>query len=215
MLFTANFEALYELAPSRVAITLGAEHRLLYMNAALRAQFGDIEYKGLPVAQLLEVADERGEIVSYLDKVFQTGEQIVRRAVPMASRPSAAEHLECAYFDALYHPLVDADGSILGVFVEGHDVTARVELQSLRQKACDKGTAPPLPILTPRQRQLLSGLLRGLCNKQIAYKLGISERTAEMHRRALLRRLGVRTTAQLIAVVARQPELAATGKDAL
>lgn len=55
--------------------------------------------------------------------------------------------------------------------------------------------------LTPRQREILIEISRGKLNKQIAYELDLSERTIKMHRAALLRALGIRTTAEAIRVV--------------
>ena len=40
----------------------------------------------------------------------------------------------------------------------------------------------------------------GLLNKQIAYKLGIAEKTVKMHRALLLERLGVATSAEAIRI---------------
>lgn len=54
--------------------------------------------------------------------------------------------------------------------------------------------------LTPRQREVLRGILRGDSARRIARDLAISPRTVEAHRRALLQRLGVRTTAQAVRI---------------
>jgi PAS domain S-box-containing protein len=44
--------------------------------------------------------------------------------------------------------------------------------------------------LSPRERQVLEGLVRGEPHKRIAHKLGISVRTIELHRTRMLHRLG-------------------------
>lgn len=54
--------------------------------------------------------------------------------------------------------------------------------------------------LSKRQRQILEALAQGQLNKQIAYDLGVTERTIKMHRAALLRALGVRTLAEAIRI---------------
>jgi hypothetical protein len=54
--------------------------------------------------------------------------------------------------------------------------------------------------LSPRQRQVLEGMVRGLRNKQIAAQLGIDETTVKMHRRSMLSRVGAATTADAIRV---------------
>ena len=52
--------------------------------------------------------------------------------------------------------------------------------------------------LPDRQRQVLQAMANGLLNKQIAYELGIAEKTVKMHRALMLERLGVSTSAEAI-----------------
>jgi PAS domain S-box-containing protein len=52
--------------------------------------------------------------------------------------------------------------------------------------------------LSTRQREVLLQLAAGRLNKQIAYELGLSERTVKMHRAAVFAALGVRTSADAI-----------------
>jgi len=52
--------------------------------------------------------------------------------------------------------------------------------------------------LSPRQRAVLIAMAAGKLNKQIAYDLGLTERTIKMHRAAMFRALGVRTAADAV-----------------
>ena len=54
--------------------------------------------------------------------------------------------------------------------------------------------------LPPRQKEVLESMARGLLNKQIAWKMKISEKTVKMHRALLLERLGVATSAEAIRI---------------
>jgi len=54
--------------------------------------------------------------------------------------------------------------------------------------------------LSGRQREVLLQIAAGKLNKQIAYELGISERTVKMHRAAMFLALGVRTSADAIRI---------------
>lgn len=54
--------------------------------------------------------------------------------------------------------------------------------------------------LTPRQQQILHGLAAGKLNKQLAFELRLTERTIKMHRAALLKALGVHSTADAIRI---------------
>lgn len=55
--------------------------------------------------------------------------------------------------------------------------------------------------LSPREREVVAHLAQGLSSKEIARVLGLSPRTVEMHRGRLLHKLGVRSTAQLLALL--------------
>jgi FixJ family two-component response regulator len=52
--------------------------------------------------------------------------------------------------------------------------------------------------LTPREREVMAGVVRGLLNKQIANELGIAEITVKLHRSSLMRKLGVRRVPDLV-----------------
>jgi two-component system, LuxR family, response regulator FixJ len=52
--------------------------------------------------------------------------------------------------------------------------------------------------LSPRERQVLGGLVAGRSTKQMAHDLGISARTVEVHRARMLARLGTHSLAEAI-----------------
>jgi DNA-binding NarL/FixJ family response regulator len=56
---------------------------------------------------------------------------------------------------------------------------------------------PALEQLTGREREVLEGIARGRTNKEIAAELGISYRTVETHRESLMKKLQIRTVAEL------------------
>jgi two-component system, NarL family, nitrate/nitrite response regulator NarL len=77
------------------------------------------------------------------------------------------------------------------------EVTAQVAA-ALRGASIATGAGSVSPgTLTPRERQVLTGVARGLANKEIAAQLGISTRTVEAHRDSLGKKLGIRTAAGL------------------
>jgi DNA-binding NarL/FixJ family response regulator len=57
--------------------------------------------------------------------------------------------------------------------------------------------ATPLEQLSGREREVLEGIARGRTNKEIAAELGISYRTVETHRESLMKKLQIRTVAEL------------------
>jgi PAS domain S-box-containing protein len=94
-------------------------------------------------------------------------------------------------------PLFDEAGQVeyfLGsqVDVTGRGVVAEVK-KSMRAAARDI-----IARLSRRQHQILVEMAAGKLNKQIAWDLDLSERTIKMHRSAMFRALGVKTSADAI-----------------
>ena len=65
--------------------------------------------------------------------------------------------------------------------------------------AMNRQVATAGPALTDRQRQIVSLVAQGKTNAVIAAETGLSKRTIEAHRARLMRAVGVRNGAQLIA----------------
>jgi len=64
--------------------------------------------------------------------------------------------------------------------------------------------------ITAREADVLSLVVEGLANKEIAARLSVSPRTVEKHVEALLRKLDVRSRVQLVAVASGQVERLST-----
>jgi two-component system response regulator FixJ len=72
-----------------------------------------------------------------------------------------------------------------------HEVANRDQAQEAAVK---------LQALTPREREVLDGLAKGLPNKSIGYDLNISPRTVEIHRANLMTKLGVRSLSEALRI---------------
>lgn len=57
-----------------------------------------------------------------------------------------------------------------------------------------------LQVLTPREQEVLDGLAKGQPNKTIAYDLGISPRTVEIHRANLMEKLQVKSFSEALRI---------------
>jgi PAS domain S-box-containing protein len=94
-------------------------------------------------------------------------------------------------------PLFDAEGELawfLGSQVDlGQNAPSLFDHRRAR-------AAELVKTLPPRQLEVLGLVAKGLLNKQIAFELGIAEKTVKMHRSLLLERLGVATSADAIRI---------------
>ena len=68
-------------------------------------------------------------------------------------------------------------------------LAARCELETIRARAAT---------LSPRERQVFERVASGQANKSVALDLGVSERTVEIHRSRMMRKMGVRNLADLV-----------------
>jgi two-component system, LuxR family, response regulator FixJ len=76
---------------------------------------------------------------------------------------------------------------------------ARIEA-SADASAKAEEAAVVLAGLSPREREVLDGLAQGLPNKTIAYDLGISARTVEVHRANVMAKLGARSLSDALRI---------------
>jgi DNA-binding NarL/FixJ family response regulator len=64
--------------------------------------------------------------------------------------------------------------------------------------AADRNQANPIGSLSPAQLRVLKGLNKGLRNKEIAFELGLTEKTVKAYMSTLYRKLGVSSRAQAL-----------------
>lgn len=122
----------------------------------------------------------------------------IRRRQPMMVELTNYRKDGSAFRNAvMIAPIFDAAGDLeyfLGSQVEILDGAAHSESEQ-RRAVHDR-----IAGLTTRQRQILIQLADGKLNKQIAFDLDLSERTVKMHRAALFKALGVRSSAEAIRI---------------
>jgi two-component system response regulator FixJ len=86
------------------------------------------------------------------------------------------------------------------------ELLAAIQAALARPRTVDQArdaaeAAERLSVLSPRERAVLDALVAGHQNKIIAYELGISVRTVEVHRARMMHRLGVRQLAEAVRLV--------------
>ncbi len=94
-------------------------------------------------------------------------------------------------------PVFDDDGEV--AYFLGSQMDTGEDVQSPAAQRRARATAL-VAALSPRQRQILEEMAAGYRNKQIAWRLSLSEKTVKMHRALLLERLGAKTSADAIRI---------------
>jgi two-component system response regulator FixJ len=136
----------------------------------------------LPDMSGLEVQAQLHKLRNDLPVIVMTGQGDIHTAV-RAMKAGAADFLEKPYSDHALLKVIEA------AFAKENRVDRSSEIEDAVRR---------LAILTPRERDVLDGLLAGRPNKLIAYHLGISVRTVEVHRARMMERLGMRQLAGAI-----------------
>ena len=137
----------------------------------------------MPEMDGLEVQQALGKRGIAFPVVVMTGHGDISVAV-RAMKAGAVDFLEKPFEKA----------ALLASLEEGFARLRRAEARSDRQRAAEVSIAA----LTPREREVLEGLAQGLPNKSIAYDLGISPRTVEIHRANLMDKLAVRSLSEAL-----------------
>ena len=130
--------------------------------------------------ELQRALAERG---TPLPIVFLTGRGDIR---------TCAEAMKDGAVDFLTKP-VD-DGDLLAAVARALDIAAALR----QERAARARSENTLAVLTARERQVLAQIVAGRLNKQIAADLGTGEKTIKFHRGNLMRKLGVRSVAELV-----------------
>ena len=142
----------------------------------------DIRMPGMDGLEVQQALKDKGVI---LPVIIMTGHGDVALAVK-AMKAGAIDFIEKPFEKALLLGAIEQGLKRLRDVETGHDLA---EEAVVRLKA-----------LTPRERDVLDGLVRGLPNKTIAYDLGISPRTVEIHRANLMTKLNVRSLSEVLRI---------------
>ncbi|MDM0048858.1 response regulator transcription factor [Variovorax sp. J22R115] len=136
----------------------------------------------MPGVDGLELQRALSRTCNPMPLVFLTGHGDIASSV-RAMRGGAEDFLEKR---APKEELLDA---VRRALLRGeHERDARAHQDRLRKR---------FAALSVREREVLSHVLRGRLNKQIAGDLGINERTVKLHRAAIMSKCGVHSTVEL------------------
>ena len=170
--------------------TAGLEVRVYESAAALLENFdtaqsgcvvSDVRMPGMDGIQLLRHLRKKGVT---LPVIIMTGHADVALAVG-AMKAGAVDFIEKPFSDDVLLAAIAAALKQQGN--PGQSVS-----EAVMQVRSRLGTR------SEREKQVLEGLLAGLPNKTIAYDLGISPRTVEVHRASVMKKLNATSLSQLV-----------------
>ena len=140
----------------------------------------DVRLPGLSGLDLQREMVERG---IHIPVIFITGHGDIPMSV-QAMKAGAVEFLTKPFRD---QDLLDAVRA--GIQLDRQERKERAELAELRDG---------LRQLTPREREVMSLVVAGLLNKQIALRLGTSEKTIKIHRSHVMQKMRADSLADLV-----------------
>ncbi|HXV40433.1 MAG TPA: response regulator transcription factor [Steroidobacteraceae bacterium] len=140
----------------------------------------DVRMPGMSGLELQDELNRRGVV---LPVIFITGHGDV---------PMAVEAMQRGAFDFLQKPFGDDD---LAVRIRRALARDRELRAAIGEKSQIRAR---LARLTPRERQVLELVAAGKPNKVMAAELGVSQRTVEIHRAHVMKKMGASSLAQLV-----------------
>ena len=140
----------------------------------------DVQMPGLSGIDLQE---ELSKADYHMPIIFITGHGNIPMSV-QAMKKGAVDFLTKPFNDKellqAIEKAIEKDTHARAEYGESLDIRRRIEL------------------LTPRENEILPYIITGMLNKQIASKLGISEKTVKVHRGRIMEKLRVDSVAQLV-----------------
>jgi FixJ family two-component response regulator len=140
----------------------------------------DVRLPGLNGLQLQEALNRKGYPIAI---IFITGHGDV---------PTSVRAMKAGAVDFLQKPFEDSDllDAIRRAIARSRDAFAKQAESARLQRRYDT--------LTPRERQVLSLVVTGLSNKQIAAELGAAEKTIKIHRGRVMAKMQAASLADLV-----------------
>ncbi|MCJ2050097.1 PAS domain S-box protein [Methylobacterium sp. J-070] len=125
---------MFRQAPSFMAVLREADHRFELTNDAYRRLIGDRDVVGLTIREALGEIEGQ-PFFELLDLVYATGEPFVGRGIEIHLGHRKGEGKERRYLDFIYQPIRNPAGEVVGIFVEGNDVTEmKMATDELRER---------------------------------------------------------------------------------
>jgi PAS domain S-box-containing protein len=129
----SHLRNLFNQSPGFVAVTMGPTHVFEMVNNAYEKLVGRCELLGKSALEAIpELFDQR--LKAALDSAYETGKPWVGHGIKVDIRSKDDGHMVERYIDLLYQPFYSPDNKVIGVFVQGHDVTDAYKASTAERK---------------------------------------------------------------------------------
>jgi PAS domain S-box-containing protein len=122
-----RLRSLFEQAPGLFAVTRGREHVYELANPAYLDFVGREGILGQTVRQALPELDQK--FIDRLTEVFENGVPYIGRRIPVGLRRGAQGEMEERIVDFVFQPIVDDNGGVDGIFIQGSDITEQANAE--------------------------------------------------------------------------------------
>jgi diguanylate cyclase (GGDEF)-like protein/PAS domain S-box-containing protein len=117
-----HLRRLFDQAPGFIAVLRGPQYVFELVNEAYYQLVGHRELVGKPMREALPELGGQGYF-RLLDRVVASGEAFVGREMKVLMQRLPDGPMSEIYLDFLFQPVIAPDGSVSGVFIQGHEVT--------------------------------------------------------------------------------------------
>ncbi|MGV3579838.1 HWE histidine kinase domain-containing protein [Brevundimonas sp.] len=124
-------------APGFVAILSGPDHVFQMHNDAYARIVGRSDITGKSIRDALPDLAGQG-YYELLDSVLATGEPYEGKGAQVTFRPDGSDHEIRRNIDFIYQPVRNTEGAVVGIFVQGHDVTDTVQAAQRQRLMIDE-----------------------------------------------------------------------------
>ncbi len=125
---SAYLHNLFMQAPSFMCVLRGPDYRFELANSAFMTLVGEREVIGRPIREAIPEA--RGQsLLDLLDTVYRSGEPFVGKQMRAEFERTPGAGIEDCYLNFVYQPIFGGDGRVVGIFVDGNDVTDHVKAE--------------------------------------------------------------------------------------
>lgn len=122
----ARLRRLFQQAPGLIAVLSGPQHIYEIANDAYLRLVGREELVGTPIRQALPELKDQG-FFELLDQVYRTGVPHFGHETGVRLRRHSGGSLEERFVNFVFQPTFDHRGKVVGIFIEGSDVTEAVK----------------------------------------------------------------------------------------